>query len=194
MFIARRIRKENIAEYILYIWQLEDLLRACRFDPDRIYATLLAGNSSLDDAQKKEALGWYLDLVALMREEGKEQIGHIDHTLHLINDLNDLHLRLLKLPVGEEYRTVFAPLGGELPKIKKAIESRRDITDTEACFRALYSVMLLRMKGVDRKEYINDVMELISPVVARLAAIYGQVERGEIDLYKGVDDGTVPGV
>ncbi|MDE6483647.1 MAG: DUF4924 family protein, partial [Rikenellaceae bacterium] len=83
---------------------------------------------------------------------------------------------------------VFAPLGGELPKIKRAIESRPDMTDMEACFRALYSVMLLRMKGIDRKEYINDVMELISPVVARLAAIYGQVERGEIDLYKGVEE------
>lgn len=187
MFIARRIRKENIAEYILYIWQLEDLLRACRFDPDKIYSTLLADNDSLDDAQKQEAKEWYLDLAALMREEGKEQIGHIDHTLHLINDLNDLHLRLLKLPVGEEYRTVFAPLGGELPKIKRAIESRRDITDMEACFRALYSVMLLRMKRIDKKEYINDVMELISPVVARLASIYGQVERGEIDLYKGAE-------
>ncbi len=91
------------------------------------------------------------------------------------------------MPVGEEYRAVFAPLSGELPKIKKAIESRQDITDIEACFRALYSVMLLRMKQIDKKEYINDVMELISPVIARLAAIYGQVERGEIDLYKGVD-------
>ncbi len=187
MFIARQIRKENVAEYILYIWQLEDLLRACRFDPDKIYATLLEGNDSLDDAQKREALEWYLDLATLMREEDKAQIGHIDHTLHLINDLNDLHLRLLKLPVGEEYRAVFAPLSGELPKIKKAIESRQDITDIEACFRALYSVKLLPMKQIDKKEYINDVMELISPVIARLAAIYGQVERGEIDLYKGVD-------
>ncbi len=120
MFIARQIRKENVAEYILYIWQLEDLLRACRFDPDKIYATLLEGNDSLDDAQKREALEWYLDLATLMREEDKAQIGHIDHTLHLINDLNDLHLRLLKLPVGEEYRAVFAPLSGELPKIKKS--------------------------------------------------------------------------
>ncbi len=188
MFIARRIRKENIAEYILYIWQLEDLLRACRFSPETIYATLLEKNDTLDEAMKSEALNWYLDLATLMKQEGKETIGHIDHTLHLINDLNDLHLRLLKLPVGEHYRAVFAPLKGELPKIKAAIASKEQVSDIEACFRALYSVMLLRMKQVDRKEYINDVMELISPVIANLALIYRQVETGEIDLYKGAEE------
>lgn len=187
MFIARQIRKENIAEYILYIWQLEDLIRACGFAPDRIYSTLLEHNSAIDEAQKSEALNWYIDLASLMREEGKQQIGHIDHTLHLINDLNDLHLRLLKLPVGEEYRAAFKPLEKELPKIKGFLASGAEMNDIELCFRALYSVMLLRMKQSDKKEHIADVMELVSPVIARLALIYKQVEKGEIDLYKGTE-------
>ena len=46
---------------------------------------------------KERALEWYLDLATLMREEDKAQIGHIDHTLHLINDLNDLHLRAFEI-------------------------------------------------------------------------------------------------
>ena len=28
MFIAKEIRKTSIAEYLLYMWQLEDLIRA----------------------------------------------------------------------------------------------------------------------------------------------------------------------
>ena len=28
MIIARKKRKENIAEYILYMWQIEDIIRA----------------------------------------------------------------------------------------------------------------------------------------------------------------------
>lgn len=187
MFIARKIRKENIAEYILYIWQIEDLIRACRFDAGQIYATLLEHNTTIDDTQKSEALNWYTDLAALMCEEGKQQIGHIDHTLHLINDLNDLHLRLLKLPVGEDYRAVFTPLEKELPKIRGFLTSGAEMNDIELCFRALYSVMLLRMKHSDKKEHIDDVMELVSPLIARLALIYRQVEKGEIDLYKGTE-------
>ncbi|WP_347164130.1 DUF4924 family protein, partial [Parabacteroides merdae] len=36
MIIARRKRKENIAEYLLYMWQVEDLIRANNFDMDSI--------------------------------------------------------------------------------------------------------------------------------------------------------------
>ncbi len=36
MLIAEQKRKENIAEFILYIWQLEDILRAYNFDIETI--------------------------------------------------------------------------------------------------------------------------------------------------------------
>ena len=36
MLIAQQKRKENIAEYLLYLWQVEDLLRACHLDIDTV--------------------------------------------------------------------------------------------------------------------------------------------------------------
>ena len=36
MYIASKKRKENIAEYLLYMWQIEDLIRAYGLDIDRI--------------------------------------------------------------------------------------------------------------------------------------------------------------
>ena len=42
MDIAQAKRRENIAEYILYLWQLEDLLRALQFSPEAIFSTLLS--------------------------------------------------------------------------------------------------------------------------------------------------------
>ena len=41
-----------------------------------------------------------------------------------------------------------------------------------------------RIKG-DKKhdDAIKDTIELVSPVVAELAAMYGKVERGEVDLF-----------
>ena len=38
MDIALAKRRENIAEYILYLWQIEDLLRALQFSPEAIYS------------------------------------------------------------------------------------------------------------------------------------------------------------
>ena len=93
MDIAVTKRKENIAEYILYLWQLEDLLRALQFSPEAIYSTLIAPRKDLDEQQKSASLIWYMDIANLLREEGKEEKGHLEHTLHLIRDLHDLHLQ-----------------------------------------------------------------------------------------------------
>ena len=90
MFTAQKTRKENIAEYILYLWQLEDLLRALQFSPEAIYSQLVQP-SGLTEAQKQETFLWYMDIVNLLREEGKEQQGHLEHTMHLIADLDNLH-------------------------------------------------------------------------------------------------------
>ena len=59
------------------------------------------------------------------------------------------------------------------------------MSDTEIAFRALYATMLYRIKGGDKGvEAIKDTIELISPVVGELAAMYGKVERGEVDLFQ----------
>lgn len=182
MYIAQKKRKENIAEYILYLWQLEDLLRALQFSPEAIYSQLVA-KSALDDTSRQQVFFWYMDIVNLLRQEGKESSGHLEHTLHLIADLNDLHERLLVLPAGEKYRKVFAALAPEMPALRVKL-GKTDVSDIELCFRALYAVVLYRIKGdKSHEEGIRNVIDLISPVIAELASVYRQVERGEIDLY-----------
>ena len=32
MYISQQLKKKNIAEYLLYMWQVEDMLRASNFD------------------------------------------------------------------------------------------------------------------------------------------------------------------
>ena len=185
MYTAQKTRKENIAEYILYLWQLEDLLRALQFSPEAIYAKLVKP-LGLPEEQKQEVFLWYMDIVNLLREEGKEQQGHLEHTLHLIADLNNLHNQLTVLPVGAEYRRLYARVAPELPALKAKLKDP-EISDVELFFRALYSVVLLRIKGSeDGKEnrYIEDVIGLISPVVAELSRVFHEVERGEVDLFK----------
>ena len=182
MLIAQRKRRENIAEYILYLWQLEDLLRALQFSPEAIYSQLVAPND-VDEEQKQTIFLWYMDIVNLLRKEGKEESGHLDHTLHLIADMHNLHLQLLSLPVGERYRSLLARLTPELPQLRTLVD-KEEISDTELCFRALYAVMLYRIRGNGGQRAIEDTLEVISPVVAELASLYGKVERGEVDLFK----------
>ncbi len=190
MDIAKAKRRENIAEYILYLWQLEDLLRALQFSPEAIYSTLIAPRKDIAEEQKHLFLMWYLDLANLLQQEGKAEKGHLEHTLHLIRDLHDLHLQLMKLPAGEHYRATYARLEPELPRLR-AVLGNPGISDTELCFRALYAAMLYRIKGEGGKSAVSDTIEFISPVIAELADIHGKVERGEMDLFKS-EEGKEP--
>ena len=182
MLIALQKRRENIAEYILYLWQVEDLLRALQFSPEAIYSTLVARIEGADEQQKENIFNWYMQIVELLRKEGKEAQGHIDHTLHLVNDLHNLHLQLMKLPVGEYYRATYARLAAELPRLRTIMDND-DMSDTELCFRALYAAMLYRIKGSGERA-IEDTLAVISPAIGELAAIHGKVERGEINLFE----------
>lgn len=180
MDIARVKRDENVAEYILYIWQLEDLMRALQFSPEAVFTALVAPRDA-DEGWKLAALEWYMDIAGLLEKEDKIEGGHLDHTLHIIADLNDLHLTLLEQPVGREYRELFSRLAPELPRLRTTL-GRADISDIELAFRALYAAMLYRIKGV-KEAASDDAVALISPVIALLSDLYHKAERGEIDLY-----------
>ena len=58
MIIASKKRKENMAEYILYMWQVEDMIRANDCDIDRISANIIS-RFNLDEAQRREMTQWY---------------------------------------------------------------------------------------------------------------------------------------
>ncbi len=188
MYIAQSKRRSNIAEYILYLWQLEDLLRALKFSPESIFNTLVAPQEPEDVGRQNNLLTWYMQIGELLREEGKAESGHLDHTLHLIADLDDMHRQLLVVDVGERYRGLFARLQPELPRLRATLNDN-SISDTELQFRALYAAMLYRMKDTDAKSAAaDDVVELVSPCISELARVYGLVERGELDIWKNNDE------
>ncbi len=65
MIIASRKHKENIAEYLLYMWQIEDIIRANGLDIDRIKSSVI-DKFELTDVQRKELEEWYESLIDMM--------------------------------------------------------------------------------------------------------------------------------
>ena len=66
MIIASQKRKENIAEYLIYMWQIEDIIRANNLDIDKIKENVI-DRFNLDDAQRREMVEWYESLIDMMR-------------------------------------------------------------------------------------------------------------------------------
>ncbi|MFI3304967.1 MAG: DUF4924 family protein [Rikenellaceae bacterium] len=184
MDIARELRRTNIAEYILYLWQLEDLFRGVQFSPEAIYSKFVAPRTDLAPDAQMALHRWYVELCDLLESEGKRSTGHSEHTLHLIADLADMHQRLLKLPIGARYRALWVALEEALPDLRSvAGDAAKDLSDIELCFRALYGAMLYKIKGDVGRGAVEDTLAYVSPVIAELAKKYGEVERGETDLF-----------
>ena len=167
MIIARQKRKENIAEYLLYMWQVEDLIRANKFDMDSINRTVIAQ--------------WYEELIEMMRSEGVMEKGHIQLNKNVIITLTDLHLRLLKSPKEMVYSAAYYKT---LPYIVqlRAKSGGEDLPELETCFAAVYGYLLLRMQGKEVSAETLEGIKQISSFLALLAEKYREDMKGELKL------------
>ncbi len=180
MFIAKEKRKENIAEYILYLWQLEDLLRTLSLNEAKIKAALVAP-TNLPDDKKEQAFYWYMGIVSLLKDEGKEASGHTNHSIHLIKDLNDIHLYLLNKKKDERYSALYYKAKPDIELFKEKMGNER-VSDVEAAFHALYSLILLRLKKEPISSETEEAFTNISQLVAYLSAKFHRYEKGEEEM------------
>ena len=107
MIIASQKRKENIAEYLLYMWQIEDLIRANELNIDKIKENIIDRYPNLSSEQKKELTEWYESLIDMMRREDITQKGHLQLSKNVIIQLAELHQTLIKDPEFPEYTALF---------------------------------------------------------------------------------------
>ncbi len=180
MIIASQKKKENIAEYLLYMWQIEDLIRAYGLDIDRIEQYII-DPYGLPDEQKQAMREWYESLIDMMRSEGVEAKGHLQLNRNILIDLTDLHLRLLKSTREPFYGAAFFKT---LPYIVELRAKAGDekTGELETCFNALYGVLFLRLQ---KKEITPDTMKAIQQIstfLALLAEKYKAEKAGELEL------------
>ena len=64
MYIAQDLRKKNIAEYLLYMWQVEDIIRAYDCSLSRLRREYIS-QFDYTDEQKEEMTDWMGDLVRM---------------------------------------------------------------------------------------------------------------------------------
>ena len=118
-----RSKKDNIAEYILYLWQMEDYLRAF---PEHANAT-----PELHE------------LSEMMHREGIMDGGHLALANNALAEMIDLHTSLLD--EDAMYRAAIIRLQPSL-NLLKAKTDRPTMSDIEACLILLYQIMLLKLQ------------------------------------------------
>ena len=181
MITASQKKRENIAEYLLYMWQIEDIIRAYGLDLDKIVANIVDRHEGLDESKRKEMTEWYESLIDMMRREGKEKSGHLQLNVNTLNDIEQLHRRLLADPKFADYANQYystLPLIVELRA--KAGDNKKD--EIETCFDALYGLLMLRLQQKEISEETLNASRQISKFLALLAHYYKQDYNNELEL------------
>ena len=163
MLVAKELRKKSIAEYLLYMWQIEDIIRAYQCSLTKIRKEYI-DKFNYTDAQKDEEEDWFGDLLRMMNQEGCRENGHLQINKVIMQSLNELHAQLLtssKFPFysAEYYRVLpfIVELRGKTKQVAdrmarkneanlKEIAANLGHSEIETCFDVLYGVMMLRLQ------------------------------------------------
>ena len=159
MFIAQKLRSQSVSAYLIYMYQVEDLIRAYGLDADRIAAEYLP-RFGYDEEQMKQAKEWYESLARMMKEEGKVETGHVQVVQNTLELLEDYHQELLADTDEQDYRAAYYKA---LPHIValRTQGNNKDKKEMENCIDALYGATLLKMQG---KELSAGTQAALKPI------------------------------
>ena len=180
MFVSKQLKENNIAEYLLYMWQVEDMIRANGMDVERIKQTLVVP-ARLDEEREAQLVEWYENLIEMMRLEGVLEHGHLQINKNIITLLTDLHLQLLK---STKYPFYNAAYYKALPFIVelRTQGNNRNLSELENCFEALYGVLILKLQKRDISEGTLQAVKVISHLLGLLSDYYKKEKAGELEL------------
>jgi hypothetical protein len=180
MIVAKQKKKENIAEYILYMWQIEDLIRAYKLNISEINKKIVEKFNQPEHV-KKEISNWYSGLIDLMIEEDKKETGHLQFIQNTMNDLNNLHLQLLRSPEHLDYIEAYNKAKAGIVELMNKSKGTVD-NEIEACFNGLYGILMLRLQQKTINLETATAMTAVSQLIALNSQKYKMFEEGKIEL------------
>ena len=180
MKYAQQLKQTNIVTYLLYMWYVEDLIRAYGLDVERLLPSVKAHYAPEEWPKLEE---WYANLCEMMRADGVTQSGHLQILRNVVMDLTELHEALLASPRYPFYRAAYynaLPLIVEL----RQKNGRKEEPELESCLGAIYGDFLLRMQQKPVSEATTQALKTISTFLSLLTEYYYKERRGELDRYK----------
>jgi len=179
VLIANKTKESNIAEYVIYMFQIEDLIRANNLDLDTITTSILQPQIK-DEVLLNQYKDWYKELIKRMKIEGKKEKGHSSDIDEILMELLMLHDTLINVIDDKKYKTVFEKA---LPALKDFQQKSGDsnLNLIEIGFNALYTKIILKLKKQVFTQATEDAFKAISELLGNLAAYYKKMKAGELD-------------
>ncbi len=170
MYISQDLRKKNIAEYLLYMWQVEDTIRAFDCSLRRIRDEWVA-RFDYTDEQKEEELDWFGNLIRMMNQEGCREKGHLQINQVTMQMLIELHNQLLQSSKFPFYNAEYYKVLPFIVELRNRGANKEE-NEIETCFNSLYGVMLLRLQHKDISPDTAHAIKEITTFIGMLSDYY----------------------
>ena len=185
MYIAREKKETNIAEYVIYMYQIEDMIRAYNFDLDMIREKIIrpqVKSTSLEE----EAASWYKEVIDEMKSRNLDRKGHLHRIGEVITELIYLHNTLKDVVEDKKYLDL-------LNAAESNIEAFREKSDlgtihpVEVCFQALYMKLLLKLQNKEISAESENAFDTMRILLAYLTKGYHQMKKGDMSMFEKHD-------
>jgi hypothetical protein len=144
--VSESKKSQNIAEYLIYMYQMEDLIRSYQGDRAEMDQYLVS-KYPVSEEEKSEISTWFADLSKQMKAEGIMVKGHLAELNQVVMELAQLHWDLLKTD-----KTYFETYSKAKPFILEAIVQADGVdlgNEIQICLNGIYGLLLLRLLDKD---------------------------------------------
>lgn len=179
MLIAEQKKGQNIAEYIVYMYQIEDIIRAFQMDIEAIMSNFVIPQLP-DRSFESQHRTWYEGLIKQMKAQKIEEKGHLVELNEIIVELSYLHTTLLNMTKDEKYVGIF---DRALPLMEdfKSRSNLKDKNHVEIAFHAMYMKLLMKLQKKEISAETEEAFDAMRILLAYLGRAYHKMKSGDLD-------------
>ncbi|MCH6234839.1 DUF4924 family protein [Cognataquiflexum rubidum] len=151
--VAEKKKAQNIPEYIIYMYQMEDLLRVYNFSMEDIRQYVIS-HYPISEAEKSEAAVWFSDMALDMENAKVEESGHLPQTQELVDKLASIHWTLLK--TDKDYFDLYQKAKPHFIRLLLEAGENAPKHEIQIALNAIYGQLLARLRS---REVPDDILE-----------------------------------
>ncbi len=182
MFISQEKLQNNIAEYVIYMYQVEDMVRAYNFNIEKIRTQVIRPQVK-SDSLEAEAVKWYKEVITEMKTRDLLKKGHLHRLGEVITEMIYLHNTLKDVVEDKKYLDLIDAAEENVEAFQKKSDLGA-IHFVEVCFQALYMKLLLKLQGKEIGAESEAAFDTMRIILAYLTQAYHQMKAGDMTMFQ----------
>lgn len=169
--VAEKKKSQNIGEYLIYMYQMEDLIRSYQGNIEEIQQYVIA-HYPVSEQEKSEIAHWFEGIISKMKAQQILEKGHLKELKDLVDNLANLHWKLLKSDPA-----YFETYSKAKPFILEAIlaaNGENPGNEIQICLNGVYGLLLCRLLGKKVEDSQLLAAEVFGEVLSLLNFNYQQ--------------------